>query len=147
MPAARLDSSLSYQEQAGIVNRVRQGRLKLLYLSPERLVTPRFMEILKSVDLSFAAVDEAHCVSMWGHDFRPEYRQLAALKEVFPRVAVHAFTATATDQVREDIARQLNLDSPEILVGSFDRPNLVYKAPPSPQPDDPDHENSGKTPG
>ena len=128
VPAARLDSSLSYQEQAGIVNRVRQGRLKLLYLSPERLVTPRFMEILKSVDLSFAAVDEAHCVSMWGHDFRPEYRQLAALKEVFPRVAVHAFTATATDQVREDIARQLNLDSPEILVGSFDRPNLVYKA-------------------
>ena len=104
-----------------------RGELALLYLSPERLVSPAFLQAVAELRLSYVAVDEAHCISMWGHDFRPEYRALGLLKERFPGVSLHAFTATATPQVREDIARQLRLDSPEIQVGSFHRPNLVYR--------------------
>jgi len=127
VPAARLDSSLSTQERNQVFARINERSLKLLYLAPERLVSDGFIGFLGKSDLSFIAVDEAHCVSMWGHDFRPEYRQLGILKEVFPGVAVHAYTATATEHVRDDIAVQLRLDNPEVLVGSFDRPNLVYK--------------------
>jgi len=126
--AARLDSSLPFSEQDAILARIHQGALKLLYLAPERLVSDNFLRSIKRIKLSFVAVDEAHCVSMWGHDFRPEYRELGILKETFPDLAVHAYTATATRQVRNDIAEQLHLKSPEVLVGSFDRPNLVYKA-------------------
>ncbi len=125
--AARIDSSLSGYEQQNVFETIRQKRLKLLYLSPERLLSDGFVEQLKKTELSFIAIDEAHCVSMWGHDFRPEYRKLRILKEVFPGVAIGAYTATATEQVRNDIAEQLNLDDPEMLIGSFDRPNLVYK--------------------
>jgi ATP-dependent DNA helicase RecQ len=127
IPAARLDSSQPPAAQNAIRSRILSGSLKLLYVSPERLVEERFLASLRRAAISLVAVDEAHCISAWGHDFRPEYRQLGILKEVLPGVAVHAYTATATEQVRHDIARQLRLKNPCFLVGSFDRPNLVYK--------------------
>ncbi|MHC4229339.1 MAG: RecQ family ATP-dependent DNA helicase, partial [Planctomycetota bacterium] len=127
VPAARIDSSLSADEQQAVYSALHSRELKLLYLSPERLVSDGFVEMLGSMKLSLIAIDEAHCVSMWGHDFRPEYRQLGMLKKMFPDVTIGAYTATATEQVRHDIAEQLNLKDPDILVGSFDRPNLVYK--------------------
>lgn len=130
IPAARLDSSLTAEERSSVFRRIHNGELKLLYLSPERLVLGNFIEFLSQLKLSFIAVDEAHCVSMWGHDFRPEYRQLGILKSEFPDVAFHAYTATATKPVRDDIARQLRLNDPKFLIGSFDRPNLIYKAQP-----------------
>ena len=125
--AARIDSSLVAGEQQRVFESLHNKQLKLLYLSPERLVSDGFVEVLKKTGLSFIAIDEAHCVSMWGHDFRPEYRQLGILKRVFPNVTIGAYTATATAQVRDDIAAQLHLENPEMLIGSFDRPNLVYK--------------------
>jgi ATP-dependent DNA helicase RecQ len=113
--AERIDSSLSASEQ---------------YLSPERLISDNFLGVLRKANLSFIAIDEAHCVSMWGHDFRPEYRQLGLLKELFGDITIAAYTATATDHVRGDIAEQLKLNNPQMLIGSFDRPNLVYKVQP-----------------
>jgi len=89
-----------------------------------------FIDFLKTTRLSFIAIDEAHCVSMWGHDFRPEYRKLGSLRQIFPDVTIATYTATATEQVRSDIAQQLRLKEPEMLIGSFDRPNLVYKVRP-----------------
>ena len=127
VPAARIDSTLSKKERNSILTNIGRGTLKLLYLAPERILSDDFIGLLKKTKLSFIAVDEAHCVSMWGHDFRPEYRELGLLKEVVPGVAVHAYTATATKQVRTDIATQLRLENPTVLVGSFDRPNLVYR--------------------
>jgi ATP-dependent DNA helicase RecQ len=128
IPAARLDGSLSYEERADVVSRMRRQALKLLYVAPERLMTDDFTELLRQIRISFVAIDEAHCISIWGHDFRPEYRQLGKLKELFPDTAVHAYTATATERVRQDIAEQLRLERPTVIVGSFDRPNLVYRA-------------------
>jgi ATP-dependent DNA helicase RecQ len=125
--AARIDSSLSTDEQQRVFEALHNKQLRLLYLSPERLVSDGFVEVLKKTGLSYIAIDEAHCVSMWGHDFRPEYRQLGILKRVFPNVTIGAYTATATEPVRNDIAEQLYLKNPEMLIGSFDRPNLVYK--------------------
>lgn len=127
VPAARIDSSLSAYEQQAVFSAIRDKRLKLLYLSPERIVSDGFVELLRKTGVSFIAIDEAHCVSMWGHNFRPEYRQLGLLKEVFGDVTIGAYTATAIEQVRNDIARQLHLKNPRMLIGSFDRPNLVYK--------------------
>lgn len=126
--AARLDSTQTPGERSGVLAAIAQRKLKLLYLAPERVVSSGFVEFLRKAELSMIAVDEAHCVSMWGHDFRPEYRQLGMLKDAFGGVAVHAYTATATEQVRNDIVEQLRLKDPKVLVGSFDRPNLVYKA-------------------
>src|SRR5581483_9020248 len=94
----------------------------------------RFQEFLASLDVRTFAIDEAHCISHWGHDFRPEYRQLGELRERFPDAALHAYTATATTAVRADIAAQLRLNAPEILVGSFDRPNLSYRVLPRVKP-------------
>jgi len=112
VPAARIDSSLSFDEQRTVFAQIHNKKLKLLYLSPERLVSDDFLEILQKAGLSFIAIDEAHCVSMWGHDFRPEYRQLGLLKKTFPNAAIGAYTATATEQVRNDIAVQLHLKDP-----------------------------------
>jgi ATP-dependent DNA helicase RecQ len=95
VPAACVNSTLSPVERRQVADDVRSGRLKLLYLSPERLMTERTLEFLKDASVSFFAIDEAHCISDWGHDFRPEYRMLRALKQQFPGVAVHAYTATA----------------------------------------------------
>ena len=124
--AMRLDSSLSPTEQKETIDSIRQGAVKLLYLSPERLLTDGFLDLLKKTKIAYFAIDEAHCVSMWGHDFRPEYRQLSRLRSLFPGVTIAAYTATATQQVRDDIAVQLRLQQPQTLVGSFDRPNLSY---------------------
>ncbi len=133
VPAALFNSTLSPAEKAEVIGSLRQGRYKLLYVSPERLVgegSEHFLTLLSSIEVSFIAIDEAHCISQWGHDFRPEYRQLGRLKQLLPGVGIHAYTATATRRVRRDIASQLGLDNPQELVGSFDRPNLVYRAVP-----------------
>jgi ATP-dependent DNA helicase RecQ len=127
VPAACLNSSLSREERRAVEAGLARGAFRLLYVAPERLVLPTCLDLLRRCGVAFFAVDEAHCISQWGHDFRPEYRQLRLLRETFPAVAVHAFTATATPRVRADIAAELHLRSPEILVGSFDRPNLVYR--------------------
>jgi ATP-dependent DNA helicase RecQ len=128
VPASQLDSSLSSEAQRQVAADLRAGRLHLLFVSPERLVTNEWLQnMLRDVGTKTFAIDEAHCISHWGHDFRPEYRQLAKLKEMFPESTVHAFTATATTPVRQDIADQLKLSDPEILVGNFDRPNLTYR--------------------
>ena len=133
VPAALYNSSLSSDDKAKVVAGLRERRYRLLYVSPERLVSDAgegFAAMLASCGVSFVAVDEAHCISHWGHDFRPEYRQLARLRELLPGVSVHAFTATATSRVRRDIAAQLALRQPAEFVGSFDRPNLVYRVVP-----------------
>ena len=130
VPASLYNSSLTAEEKSAVIAGLRQQRYRLLYVSPERLVGDGgegFLSMLASCGVSFVAVDEAHCISQWGHDFRPEYRQLARLRELLPDVSLHAFTATATARVRHDIASQLALNDPLELVGSFDRPNLVYR--------------------
>ncbi len=125
--AAFINSSLSPDEKRDVAADIREQRLKLLYVAPERLSLQGLLDLLGNVQLSFFAIDEAHCVSMWGHDFRPHYRQLNILKQQFPEVAVHGYTATATEPVRDDVVRQLGLHDAEVLVGSFDRPNLTYR--------------------
>jgi len=127
VPAAFLNSSQTAAERADVFRGLSGGRYHLLYVAPERLVMDGFADRLARARPAFLAVDEAHCISQWGHDFRPEYRQLAALRERFPGVAVHAYTATATPPVRADIIAELKLENPVVLVGSFDRPNLVYR--------------------
>ena len=125
--AACLNSSMDPAERREVYEDLRAGELDLLYVAPERLVQSNMLDTLAEADVSLVAVDEAHCISQWGHDFRPEYRQLKMLKETLPGTAIHAYTATATQQVRDDIVEELGLDEPEMLVGSFDRPNLSYK--------------------
>ncbi len=127
VPAACINSMQTPREKLDVADRIRRRELKLLYIAPERLVQPKTIEFLQSARISFVAIDEAHCISQWGHDFRPEYRQLRTLKTAFPGVAVHGYTATATEKVREDIVEQLGLQDGQILVGSFDRPNLQYR--------------------
>jgi len=128
--AAFVNSSQSAPERQKVYAQIRNHELKLLYVAPERLVMDGFLDYLARSEISLFAIDEAHCISAWGHDFRPEYRALRILKEKFAKAAVHAYTATATPQVRADIAEQLALENPEILVGSFDRPNLSYAVKP-----------------
>ena len=130
VPAAALNSSQTPAERAAVMRALAAGGVQLLYLAPERLVMDGFLERLQRAAPAFFAVDEAHCISQWGHDFRPEYRQLRALRGAFGAVAVHAYTATATPQVRGDIVAELRLKDPRVLVGSFDRPNLIYRVRP-----------------
>ena len=133
VPAALYNSTLSADEKTAVLAGLREGRYRLLYVSPERLAgeaSDVFLSRLERCDVRFVAVDEAHCISQWGHDFRPEYRQLGRLRAFFPGVSLHAFTATATDRVRRDIASQLQLRNAVELVGSFDRPNLIYRVVP-----------------
>ena len=126
--AACYNSSLPSDRKASVTAGLREGRFSLLYVSPERLAGEGSESFLQKVGkVSYIAVDEAHCISQWGHDFRPEYRQIGALRSRYPGVSLHAFTATATSRVRRDIASQLELRDAVELVGSFDRPNLVYR--------------------
>jgi ATP-dependent DNA helicase RecQ len=129
-PAAAIHSGLDAEERRQIRDRLAARELRLLFTAPERLVNSGLLDLLAQVGVSRFAIDEAHCISQWGHDFRPEYRQLAMLRDRFPAASIHAFTATATPRVRDDIRSQLQLRDPEVLVGIFDRPNLVYRVVP-----------------
>ncbi len=129
-PAAAIHGGMSPEERAAVRDRLAAGELRLLFTAPERLVNSGLIDLLARVGVKRFAVDEAHCISQWGHDFRPEYRQMSVLRDHFPTASIHAFTATATPRVRDDIARQLNLRDPALLVGTFDRPNLVYRVVP-----------------
>ncbi len=126
-PAAMMNSSQAPHEQRATERALLEGKIKLLFVSPERLALPHFRALLQRANAKTFAIDEAHCISHWGHDFRPEYRQLRDLRSEFPDASVHAYTATATPQVRRDIVEQLALRDPVVLVGNFDRPNLVYR--------------------
>ncbi len=126
IPAATWNSTISAEQQRGVRAAIRARKLKLLYVSPERLLTDALFELLDSELPAFVAIDEAHCISQWGHDFRPEYRLLGMLKQRFPGVSLHGFTATATGPVRGDIVASLNMDDPAVLIGNFHRPNLIY---------------------
>jgi ATP-dependent DNA helicase RecQ len=126
--AAYLNSTLLPHERDEVLASLRADRCRILYVSPERIVGDASLRrLLQASSVRFVAIDEAHCISQWGHDFRPEYRQLGALREEFPGVSFHAFTATATERVRRDIVSELRLNDALVLVGSFDRPNLTYR--------------------
>lgn len=127
IPAAFLNSTLNAEQQRDIQSRFLDGNYRLLYVAPERLDTPGFMETLKEGHVAAFIVDEAHCISQWGHDFRPAYRALQKLKKAFPSQGIHAFTATATPTVQDDICRALDLRNPNRMVGDFTRPNLLYR--------------------
>jgi len=126
IPAAVLNSTLTNEEQARVIRQAREGAYRLLYLSPERLQRADTISWLQHVPIAFFAIDEAHCISEWGHEFRPEYRQLNRLRGTFPDRPIAAFTASATRHVRHDILAQLQLKNPDKYIASFHRPNLRY---------------------
>jgi ATP-dependent DNA helicase RecQ len=125
--AAQLNSAQTGVEQRDVERALNERKLRLLFVSPERLAMTNFRQLLAHAGVTAFAIDEAHCISQWGHDFRPEYRQLRELRRIFPAASLHAFTATATERVRRDIAEQLGLRNHVELVGNFDRPNLTYR--------------------
>lgn len=134
VPAAALNSTLDAEQQRALAVRLRQGEIKLLYLAPERLVQPRMLSFLQQLNIALFAIDEAHCVSQWGHDFRPEYLQLGQLAQLFPDVPRIALTATADKRTREEIVNRLELHDAERFLSSFDRPNIFYRIVPKEQP-------------
>lgn len=125
--AAYLNSSLGAEEQREVERGLLAGELNLLYVAPERLLTPRFLGLLERTEVALFAIDEAHCVSQWGHDFRPEYRELAVLHQRFPQVPRIALTATADERTRDEIVERLALQQAQQFVSSFDRPNIRYQ--------------------
>ena len=127
VPATFLNSSLPAGEARARLRGLHQGEYRLLYAAPERLMLSGVMSDLQRWNVNLLAIDEAHCISEWGHDFRPEYRQLAGLRQLFPSVPMMALTATATDRVRQDIVSLLQLREPCCYVASFNRPNLTYR--------------------
>jgi ATP-dependent DNA helicase RecQ len=132
IPAAFINSSQNDEEQRAIVSQLKANQIKLLYLAPERLFSSdnRLVSFLKTLEISLVAIDEAHCISHWGHDFRPEYLMLAGLKQFFPAVPVIALTATADKITRQDILEKLNLHNPKLYISSFDRKNINYRVSP-----------------
>jgi ATP-dependent DNA helicase RecQ len=136
VPATFLNSSLAAGEGRQRLRGLHNGEFRLLYAAPERLMLSGFLEDLQRWNVRLIAIDEAHCISEWGHDFRPEYRQLAQLRNLFPRVPFMALTATATARVREDIITHLKLREPKCYVASFNRPNLTYRVIPKNKPYD-----------
>src|SRR5579884_2161970 len=132
--ATYVNSSLEPAEARARLAAVARGEYKLLYVAPERLVLPQFLDLLQRVRIGFFAVDEAHCISEWGHDFRPEYRELRQLRELFPGAPIAAFTATATARVQADIVHQLGLEGAANFRGSFNRANLFYQVVPKQNP-------------
>ena len=129
--ATFLNSTLESHQEASRQQAILQGKIKLLYVAPERLLNQRFSyflhQLVTSVGVSALAIDEAHCVSEWGHDFRPEYSQLQQLRHKYPQIPIIALTATATRRVQQDIIQQLQLHQPQIHLASFNRPNIKYE--------------------
>jgi ATP-dependent DNA helicase RecQ len=125
-----MNSSLDQKELSDAYRRLSSGAVRLLYIAPERFALPQFIETLKTLSLSLFAIDEAHCISEWGHDFRPDYLGLSAIPSLFPNVPVAAFTATATEKVQQDIIAKLGLRTPHTIRASFNRPNLFYQVTP-----------------
>ncbi|MFH1868143.1 MAG: ATP-dependent DNA helicase RecQ [Candidatus Omnitrophota bacterium] len=122
------NSSITFEEKRSVKEKILEGKIKILYLAPEGLRNDYTKDMLQSADISFFVIDEAHCVSQWGHNFRPDYRsELEQLKETFPDCGIHAFTATATKVVQRDILEQLHIDDPLVFEGYMDRPNLTYR--------------------
>jgi ATP-dependent DNA helicase RecQ len=134
IPAAAYNSALDYRERARIDTALKDGSLRLLFVSPEKCMQQNFLESLGSAGVRIIAIDEAHCISEWGHNFRPEYRQLAQIKKYFPAVPVIALTATAIPEVRRDIIQQLGLSHAREFTGSFNRKNLLYRVIPKKNP-------------
>ncbi|MBI5635068.1 MAG: ATP-dependent DNA helicase RecQ, partial [Nitrospirae bacterium] len=128
--AVFINSSMTQREISDACISLKQSKTKLLYIAPERFAMPEFLQFLKGLSLSLFAIDEAHCISEWGHDFRPDYLGLSVIPKEFPNVPIAAFTATATSKVQEDIISKLGLRSPFIVRASFNRANLFYEVRP-----------------
>jgi ATP-dependent DNA helicase RecQ len=127
IPSAYINSSLNSDEINIINSRLIKNEIKLLYLAPERINSSSFVSLIKTLDVGLLAIDEAHCISEWGHDFRPAYREITMLSDIMPNATVSAFTATATEEVKKDIVKSLRMESPNVVQKSFDRTNLTYK--------------------